>query len=140
MRGLLRRIQLLPQELASCANRILLGTLPMEAFLDSQVLGLFGRTLRLKNAKEKELIWRQLALKDSGSSSWTQKVRKILTCLLSPQTRKSGKLKPEDQSALTGLRKPSKKLKGNPPSNGSTKHPTILEPSTRCGKQWNPIP
>ena len=78
MRGLLRRIQLLPQESASCANHILLGTLPMEAFLDSQVLGLFGRTLRLENAKEKELIWRQLALKDSDSSSWTQKVRKIL--------------------------------------------------------------
>ena len=56
--------------------------------------------IRLENAKEKELLWRQLALKDSGSYSWTQKVRKILDnySLLSeydllalPQPRKSGK-------------------------------------------------
>ena len=66
MHGLLRRIQLLPQESALCTFHILLRTLPVEAFLDYQVLGLFGRILRLKNAKENDILWRQLALKDSG--------------------------------------------------------------------------
>ena len=78
MLGLLRRIQLLPQESASCAIHILLGTLPVEAFLDSKVLRLFGHILRLENTKEKEILWSQLALKDSGSSRGIQKVRKIL--------------------------------------------------------------
>ena len=56
----------LPQESALCAFHILLRTLPVEAFLDYQVLGLLGCILRLKNAKKNDLLWRQLALKDSG--------------------------------------------------------------------------
>ena len=77
-RNLLRRTQNLPKETASCALHILTGTTPIEAYIDSQVLNLFIRILNLGEAKEKDILQRQLALKDLDSLSWTQKVRKTL--------------------------------------------------------------
>ena len=77
-RKILRIILNLQEETAGCALYILTGTLPMEAHLDSHVLSLFVRILHLDNTKEKELILRQLALKDRNSASWTQKVRDLL--------------------------------------------------------------
>ena len=72
------RIQNLPTETACCAIHILLGTLPIEGILDAQVLGLFVRVLNLENAREKDIVIRQLAVKGKDSASWTQKVRRIL--------------------------------------------------------------
>ena len=78
MRAMLKRVQNLPNETANCATHILLGTLPVEAKLDSQVMGLFTRILHLQTSREKAIILRQLSLKDLNSASWTQKVRRIL--------------------------------------------------------------
>ena len=78
IRGTYRRIQNLPQETACCAIHILLGTLPIEGILDAQVLGLFVRVLNLENAREKDIVIRQLAVKGKDSASWTQKVRRTL--------------------------------------------------------------
>ena len=73
-RGILRRMQNLPDETASCALHILLGTLPLEAHLDTQVLSLFARLLHLPDLIEQEILCRQLSMKDIDSASWTQKV------------------------------------------------------------------
>ena len=77
-RNLLRRTQNLPKEIASCTLHILTGTTPIEANIDTQVLNLFIRILNLREAKEKYILQRQLALKDLDSLSWTQRVRKTL--------------------------------------------------------------
>ena len=77
-RNLLRRTQNLPKKTASCALHILTGTTPIEAYIDTQVLSLLIRILNLREAKEKDILQRQLALKDLDSLSWTQKVRKTL--------------------------------------------------------------
>ena len=71
-RGILRRMQNLPDETASCALHILLGTLPLEAHLDTQVLSLFARLLHLPDSIEQEILCRQLSIKDIHSASWTQ--------------------------------------------------------------------
>ena len=70
--------QNLPKETASCTLHILTGTTPIEANVDTQVLNLFIRILNLREAKEKDILQRQLALKDLDSLSWTQRVRKTL--------------------------------------------------------------
>ena len=79
MRTLLKRIQFLPRETATCAVHILLGTMPTEAILDTLVICLYVRVLHLHSSREKEIVARQLALKDMQSASWTQKVRAILS-------------------------------------------------------------
>ena len=78
MRDTYRRLQALPKETANCASNILLGTLPIQAVLDSHILGLFIRILHLDNSREKEVIQRQLVIKDIDSASWMQKVRRLL--------------------------------------------------------------
>ena len=78
MRAMLKRVQNLPNETANCATHILLGTLPVEAKLDSQVMGLFTRILHLQTSREKAIVLRQLSLKDLNSASWTQRVRRTL--------------------------------------------------------------
>ena len=64
MRDTYRRLQALPKETANCTSNILLGTLPIQAVLDSHILGLFIRILHLDNSREKEVIQRQLVIKD----------------------------------------------------------------------------
>ena len=77
-RGILRRMQHLLNKTAGCALHILLGTLPLEAHLDRQVLSLFARLLHLLDSIEQEILCRQLSMKDIDSASWTQKVRTLL--------------------------------------------------------------
>ena len=58
MRTLLKRIQFLPRETATCAVHILLGTMPTEAILDTLVVCLYVRVLHLHSSREKEIVAR----------------------------------------------------------------------------------
>ena len=77
-RDLLKRIQQLPKETANSSCHILTGTIPVEAHLDALTLGMYVRVLLQNTAKEKDIVHRQLALKNMESASWTQKIRKLL--------------------------------------------------------------
>ena len=77
-RTLLKQIQHLPQNTASLAVYLLIGSLPLEAHLDLRVLSLFNRAVALKGSLERDILERQLAMKDLGSKSWTTVVRETL--------------------------------------------------------------
>ena len=77
-RDLLKRIQQLSKETANSSCHILTGTIPVEAHLDALTLGMYVRVLLQNTAKEKDIVHRQLALKNLESASWTQKIRKLL--------------------------------------------------------------
>lgn len=77
-RCLLRHIQGLPRSTAGTAIYLLLGELPMRALLHRNILNLFVTILHKKGSAECDIIMRQLAMKDSTSSSWTTQLRAIL--------------------------------------------------------------
>ena len=68
-RGILRRMQNLLNETASYALHILLGTLPLEAHLDTQVLSLFARLLHLPDWSSKKSC--------VGSSRWRISIQPV---------------------------------------------------------------
>ena len=77
-RNLLRQIQHLPQNTANPAVYLLLGALPLEGHLDLSILSLFNRAVAMVGSLERDIIERQLALKNLDSNSWTAMVRKTL--------------------------------------------------------------
>lgn len=77
-RELLRRLQHLPISTAIPAIYLLTGSHPIEALHHKGVLSLFGNVLRREDSTEKELVMRQLAMKDLKSNSWTSLVRELL--------------------------------------------------------------
>jgi hypothetical protein len=60
------------------ALHLLSASTPVEALHHKSVLSLFGRILNRENLTEKQLILRQMAMKDLSSHSWTALVRKLL--------------------------------------------------------------
>jgi hypothetical protein len=75
---LLRQLQGLPQNVATCAVYLLMGTLPLDAQLDKRYLSLFGAIARLESTNPLKLVAiRQLATKDPRSKSWFAHIRKI---------------------------------------------------------------
>ena len=83
-RTLLHQIQHLPQNTATPAVYLLLGSLPIEGHLDLSVLSLFNRAVSIPGSLERDIIERQLAMKDLNSNSWTANVRKILNKYMLP--------------------------------------------------------
>ena len=82
-RKCLRYIQHLPQSSANCALYLLLGALPIEAHIHIKVLNFFRNTIgEEENSPPSEyirdIVIRQLAMKDDGSSSWVSMVKKLL--------------------------------------------------------------
>ena len=76
-KNFLRRIQHLPERVASCAVYLLLGELPITAYLHKRVLSLFGIISRNPGTPIYDLAVRQLAVKGSSSNSWFIYVSKL---------------------------------------------------------------
>ena len=79
----LRLIQHLPQSTANCAIHLLSGILPIEAQIHCRVLSLFRNILDGSDGSPparyiKEIIARQLAIKEGQSSSWVIMVKNLL--------------------------------------------------------------
>lgn len=66
----LKRIQHLPDRTANAAAYLLLGQIPIEAELHKRTLGIFRNIIDNKNSVERELAFRQLAMKTESSNSW----------------------------------------------------------------------
>jgi hypothetical protein len=77
-KNLLRQVQHLPHATAVPAIYLLSGCLPLEAVHHSSVLSLYVRMISRHGSLEREIILRQLAMKDIQSSSWTSLVRRLL--------------------------------------------------------------
>ena len=76
-RKVLKRIQHLPTSTATCSIYLLLGCLPIEGTLDKNYLSFFGNIIR-HDSVEKNIIRRQLAVKDQSTHSWTRNIKEIL--------------------------------------------------------------
>ena len=76
-RKVLKCIMHLPERTANAGVYILSGQLPIEADIDKKYLTHLMNILRSEGV-EKELAWRQLAVKDDKSRSWFIYVAKIL--------------------------------------------------------------
>ena len=79
----LRRIQGLPDSSANPAIYLLIGILPVEAMIHVRALTLFRSILAAETPSPpamfiKELILRQLAMKDNTSKSWTVYIKQLL--------------------------------------------------------------
>ncbi len=70
-RTLLKQIQGLPERTASAGVYLLVDALPIEAEIDLRVLRFFGAVTRLDSDNHlKQIMLRQLAIKDQNSKSW----------------------------------------------------------------------
>ena len=82
-RKCLRYIQHRPQSTANCALYLLLGVLPIEAQIHIKVLNFFRNIIDEENKSPpseymRDIIIRQLAMKEDESSSWVAMVKKLL--------------------------------------------------------------
>ena len=77
-KGLIRKIQHLPESTATPACYILIGAVPMEALIHIKVLNMFGAITRRQDSIEFQVCERQLAIKDDTSYSWSIYVKKLL--------------------------------------------------------------
>ena len=90
----LRQLQHLPQSTANEAVYLLLGVLPMQAQHHIKVLTFFANILRRNDSVEREILLRQLAMKDLRSNSWTTQVRLLLDKYNLPNALHIAKLTP----------------------------------------------
>ena len=77
-RTLLRQVQHLPSNCANPAVYLLIGSIPIEGQIHIRMLTFFCSVIR-RPSIGKQVIQRQLAIKDAGSNSWTVQIRNILT-------------------------------------------------------------
>ena len=77
-RKFLKQIQGLPDKCATVATYALLGTIPITAQIEKNVLTTFFNIARQPECIEHELACRQLAIKDESSNSWFTYVRCLL--------------------------------------------------------------
>jgi hypothetical protein len=77
-RGLLQRIQHLPDSTTNAACYLLLGAIPFEAHLHIKTLALLGSIMQRSGLLEHQLCVRQLAIKGSTSSRWFIHAKKLL--------------------------------------------------------------
>jgi hypothetical protein len=76
--SLLRQLQSLPNSTAIPAIYLLLGILPIRAQIHIKILSLYISILHRPSSVEYDVIQRQLAIKDTSSSSWTSQLRQVL--------------------------------------------------------------
>ncbi len=77
-RKFLKQIQGLPDKCATVAAYALLGTIPITAQIEKNVLTTFYNIAKQPECIEHELVQRQLAIKDESSNSWFTYVRQLL--------------------------------------------------------------
>ena len=77
-RSLLRNIQHLPENTAIPAVYMLLGCTPIRGQIHIKILTFFVSILRRPSGVDKDLVIRQLAMKNMKSNSWCTQVRKLL--------------------------------------------------------------
>lgn len=111
---ILRQITHLPTTTATPALYLLTGCLPAEAQHHLATLSLFGRIARRMGSIERELAFRQVAMKDPNSNSWFSNIRRILalynlppaiTILQSPTTKQAWKRQCTDAVNRTWMTK-----------------------------------
>ena len=73
----LKQLQSLPDRVQNSITLALLGILPVESVLYTNMLKLFGRWIRTNGIK-KEIAVRQLAMKSSTELSWFNKIKELL--------------------------------------------------------------
>ncbi|CAG2246674.1 unnamed protein product [Mytilus edulis] len=71
---LLKRIQHLPDRTANAAVLLLIGQIHIEAEIHKRILGIFRNIIDNDNSVERDLAFRQLAMKSDSSNSWFRKV------------------------------------------------------------------
>ena len=76
-RGLLRTVQGLPVKVANQSVYLLLGSIPLEGQLYIRCLTLYGSITRMRGHTIHSLAIRQLAIKDSSSRSWLDRIADI---------------------------------------------------------------
>ena len=74
---LLKQIQHLPPRTANSASLLLLGRIPISGEIDKKILKTFGNIIRNDDSVEKEIAFRQLAMKSESQESWFVKVTDI---------------------------------------------------------------
>ena len=77
-RSLLKQVQHMQQGTASSAVYLLIGALPIEGHLDLQILSLYNRAVSIQGSLERDILERQLAIKDLNTHSWIATVRVTL--------------------------------------------------------------
>lgn len=77
-KGILRRLQCLPDRAANVAVHCLLGMRPIEQELDARKLSLLASVLYDEESLEHEIALRQLAVKDTNDSSWFMQCNTLL--------------------------------------------------------------
>jgi hypothetical protein len=78
-KGVLRKIQHLPDNTATPAIYLLLGCIPLKAQIHVKLLTFFAKILRSLESTEYNVIRRQLAVKELSSNSWVNQIRHILS-------------------------------------------------------------
>ena len=83
---ILKQVLYLPSTVADPAVYIISGALPIEDVIHKRALIFYGNLCRLQESSvEKQLVRRQLPIKDFNSSSWYVDLRKILVkCIIYP--------------------------------------------------------
>ena len=77
-RRVLRQLQSLPGRVANPALYILVNTLPLEATIHRNLLGLLGNALLNKSSIEYEVVVRQTSLHTYSGKSWLSQVKRLL--------------------------------------------------------------
>jgi hypothetical protein len=96
-RSLLRQIQSLPDSTAIPAIYLLLGILPLRAQVHQKILSLYNSILQRPNSVEYAVIQRQLAMKNTSSSSWTSQLRRTLHMYQLPTPLELASIPPSKQ-------------------------------------------
>ncbi|CAG2191260.1 unnamed protein product [Mytilus edulis] len=76
-RQLLKQIQHLPKRTSIAATLLLLGRIPIEGEIHKKILKTFGNIIRNDKSVEREIAFRQLAMKDEKSGSWFTKLHNL---------------------------------------------------------------
>ncbi len=141
----LRQILHLPTTTAIPALYLLTGCLPVEALHHLSTLSLFGRIARRIGSIERELAFRQLAMKDPNSNSWFSNIRRILykyklppaiEILHSPPTKENWKKKYTEAISLeweSQLKRNASTMKSLMYLDMSGCNIGVVHPVWRCG-------
>ncbi|VDI27574.1 Hypothetical predicted protein [Mytilus galloprovincialis] len=71
------QIQHLPKRTSIAATLLLLGRIPLEGEIHKEILKTFGNIIRNDKSVEREIAFRQLAMKDEKSESWFTKLHNL---------------------------------------------------------------
>ena len=77
-RQVLRNIQNLPASTATAGIHLLSGVLPVQAIIERNSLTLFRNLVSLQGSREREILGRQLAMKNPESASWIIHIKNLL--------------------------------------------------------------